>query len=686
MIRTALYLFLTLFLTAHSIGATFGQVTVNNEQEVYPLRGKCKYYLDKENLTFDQVFEKPFDTSYSKEWYQHMGYLWISFEIENQSDCDAFMLSIDQWEVVEFYHQRQGKWIVEHSGTTVPVVDRPESLHRLLTFPVHQPTGTKVTYYLKVRTSEDFNRYYLGVYDFLSKLEWSYAVAARDKYILNLVIIFFVLGLCFALLIFNGVRVLLRPGQEQVLLFAYIIVTAVFIANIHGVATNYLFPFAQAFELKLGFVLVHVSSILIALYVRAYLKTTGKEIENILLLGMAAFMLLSLVYALADGQPHWYYMRRYIEGCVVGLTLIIAIFKGRKGVYYLLGAFFFALSGRYVSEYLSGYDLFVWGDIPYLIGFLVQLALFSAGSSVRLESLEKEVQKALVEKQQLLEDQNRRLNVLVKERTAEIQVANEEVSERNQELRKTIDELKNTQQRLIETENMAVIGQLTGGIAHELNNPLNVIGGMVQPIRTDIRELRSALNADPKLTDELFVEITNLLDGIESATKKATSVVRNLGMITPGRMFQQKSKVDVTELLADLVAIMRDKFPEIKFHMKTSQPILTEGWREELGKMIENVILNGVDAIDKTQGMIVIDLIKKEEEVTLTISDNGPGMEPEVQRHIFEPFFTTKNPGKGTGLGLFIARAIAVKHGGNITVSSTPGQGSAFIISLPPTQ
>lgn len=677
MIRTAL-----IFLLAACSLDTLAQLTVSNEQEFYPLRGKCRYYLDKENLTLDHVLQKPFSAAYSGEWYQHQGFFWILFEVENQSDCDAFMLSIDQWEEAELYFQDQGKWVVERSGTAMPVSRRPESLHRLLTFPVYQPLGTKVSYYLKVRTSTDFNQYYMGVYDFLSKLEWSYAVAARDKYILNLVIIFFVLGLCFALLIFNGVRVVLRPGQEQVLLFSYIIITAVFIANIHGVATNYLFPFVQAFELQLGFVLVHVSSILIALYVRAYLKTKGREPENILLLSMAAFMVASLVYALADGQPHWYYLRRYVEGCVVGLTLLIAIFKGRKGVYYLLGAFFFALSGRYVSEYLAGFDLFVWGDIPYLIGFLVQLALFSAGSSVRLESLEKKVQRTLREKQQLLEDQNRRLNVLVEERTAEIQIANEEVSARNHDLKRTIEELKNTQKRLIETENMAVIGRLTGGIAHELNNPLNVIGGMVQPIRTDMNELKGAMTTS-KQTEELFEEITTLLDGIESATRKATGVVRNLGMITPGRMFQQKSQVDLTELLADLMALMRDKFPQIEFQMNPSQTIQMEGWREELGKMLENVILNGVEAIDKTQGVIAIDLTKEEDEVTLTIRDNGPGMEPDVQRHIFEPFFSTKNPGKGTGLGLFISRAIAVKHGGSITVSSIPGEGSTFIVVLP---
>ena len=318
---------------------------------------------------------------------------------------------------------------------------------------------------------------------FLSKMTWEAASEARYVFALNQILIFFVLGICFALIVYNGYILYRNPRWDILYLAGYILVTALFIANIHGVATIYFFPSITAFELQLGLVLVHISSILIGLYVRSYFKPKKLDIQNLLLIGMICFMALSLILCLAYQKSVWYQQRRIVEGVVIISTLAVALYRKQQGATFLIAAFTFALAGRYISEYMAviKFGSFIGGDVPYLIGFLLQMILFTTGSSKQMISTQQNLQKAKLEKQQILENQNQQLNSEVEKRTKELKIANTEITERNRALEQTIAHLKDTQKQLIANEKMASIGKLTAGLAHELNNPLNFIGGSIDP-------------------------------------------------------------------------------------------------------------------------------------------------------------------------------------------------------------
>ena len=122
-----------------SISSLSAQLIIDNTAETYPLRGKCKYLLDTAGLSIHDIFSKKFSDYYTADWYPRDCYYWISFTITNTYDQEDFLLTIDQWQKAELYYYDGFDLKREVSGTEVAVSERPEALHRLLTFPIHQP-------------------------------------------------------------------------------------------------------------------------------------------------------------------------------------------------------------------------------------------------------------------------------------------------------------------------------------------------------------------------------------------------------------------------------------------------------------------------------------------------------------------------------------------------------------------
>jgi two-component system NtrC family sensor kinase len=231
----------------------------------------------------------------------------------------------------------------------------------------------------------------------------------------------------------------------------------------------------------------------------------------------------------------------------------------------------------------------------------------------------------------------------------------------------------------IQSSKMAALGKMAAGIAHEINNPLAVIGEKAGWIK-------DLLGMEDVAASENFQELSDAVNKIEYHVVRAKTVThRLLGFAR--RMEPMSERVNINEILDESIEFLKNEARyrniEIQSNYAPDLPLTTTD-QAQLQQVFLNIINNGIDAIGK-DGQITINTkaIKRNNELAVEISDNGPGIPKEVLQKIFDPFFTTKEVGKGTGLGLSISYSIIEKLGGRIMVASDEGQGTTFTIYLP---
>lgn len=224
------------------------------------------------------------------------------------------------------------------------------------------------------------------------------------------------------------------------------------------------------------------------------------------------------------------------------------------------------------------------------------------------------------------------------------------------------------QQRMQQSDRLTILGELTAGIAHELNTPLGSVLGYA--------ELLKQSEADPARREDLQRIIDSALIGRE--------VVKRL-MYFSCEMPSQFRAEDVNGVVAGVLRLLKRNIEEagVQLHVRPGQglpPVRLD--RVQFDQVMTNLVLNALAAM-RGGGELRIATDAVAEGVRITVSDTGHGIAPEHLRKIFQPFFTTKPTGEGTGLGLSVAHGIIKGHGGSIIVESTPGKGACFIITLP---
>src|SRR3989339_306045 len=230
-------------------------------------------------------------------------------------------------------------------------------------------------------------------------------------------------------------------------------------------------------------------------------------------------------------------------------------------------------------------------------------------------------------------------------------------------------EIKTLQSQVVQSEKMAAVGQLAGGVAHEINNPLGGVLGFAQVIARNVKE-----------GDNLYVP----LKSIEREAIRCKNLVGDL------LTFSRSDKSVMASI--DLNSAIRSALSLVEARTKTQNIEIVRSFEENLPKftansnqvqqVIINLCNNAIDAMPDG-GKIAVKTKKLEREVEITISDTGSGIPEEVRRHLFEPFFTTKEVGKGTGLGLSLVYEIIKKHNGTVEVESELNEGTTFRIRLP---
>lgn len=241
------------------------------------------------------------------------------------------------------------------------------------------------------------------------------------------------------------------------------------------------------------------------------------------------------------------------------------------------------------------------------------------------------------------------------------------------ERKKLEDQARDVFHQLSQAEKLAALGQTMSGVAHELNNPLATILACAE-------RLAGRRHDDQTRRD---------IDAIHNAAERAARIVRNL------QTFARKRHT--TRSMVELNQVVRDTLALRAYEQRVSNVAIVEALAaglppvfadpHQIQQILLNLVINAEHAMLGAHGRGLMMLRSWHEPdrdaVLLEVSDDGPGVPEEAQQKIFDPFFTTKAVGKGTGLGLTVAYAIAQEHGGRITVSSPPGGGAAFILELP---
>ncbi len=333
------------------------------------------------------------------------------------------------------------------------------------------------------------------------------------------------------------------------------------------------------------------------------------------------------------------------------------------------------------------------GVIPFTVtvSVVIYLALrygntnkFLEQQLERVQVLSEENLRSEKEKQQILTSQNETLE--------------KQVSERTSDLQRTLEDLRSTQSQLIQSEKMASLGELTAGIAHEIQNPLNFVNNFSEVNKELLAEMNTEIEREN--FDEVKLIAKDIIDNEEKINqhgKRADAIVK--GMLQHSRSSDgRKEPTDINALV--------DEYLRLAFHGyrakdKTFNATIQTNYEEALGNLsiipqdIGRVLLNLINnaffaVIERKKQMndgfdpaVSVRTKKSNGKVEIQIADNGNGIPDKLLNKIFQPFFTTKPTGQGTGLGLSLAYDIIKAHGGELKLETKEGNGSEFTIQLP---
>lgn len=708
---------LFLFIMILCKGFLFAQpFTVTDKAPNVFISNGAKYLVDRHNsITADQINSKDLfnsrNGSSTPVFKENIRSVWVRFIALNQSSHEVF-LDIPYTNIgsVSLYRLHNDSIIfMEAMGNNIPV-NKYEPGSPNIIFDLHLPKDVQTVYYLHI---ESVHPIILPMY-----------LTTRESLVSSSSLKNFFIGFYFGLLIVAFFyNFFLYVSTKDINYFYYILyVFALILAQLcaSGYGYFYLWPNAPGLNILAVLWTSYFSGItafvfsIFFLRIRFYLPKIYPYLFIIFFI-----YLVGLIASLFNAYSLSYSILNYnslFNGVVALIISIIIIKKGFKtAVFYLIAWASFLVSVIIlVLRNLSilPYNNFTASSI--YVGSSIEIILLSIALADRINTLKKEKEQSQAEalmqaqeNEKLVNEQNVILEQKVHMRTGELQTANDQ-------LNNALINLKDAQTQLVEAEKMASLGQLTAGIAHEINNPINFVKSNITPLRLDVKDLMEVLNAynelhslngDPnkykqkleaieELKDDIDLpyvqkEINNLIAGIEEGAERTAEIVR--GLRTFSRIDEAALKlVNIHDGLLSTIVLLKNNIP---YYVKVIKDFQSQGEIEcfpgKLNQVFMNILTNAVQSIaskpnrqdEETLTIKTRDL--SDGQIEVSIKDSGMGMTEEVKHRIFEPFFTTKDVGEGTGLGMAIVFKIIQKHNGKINIVSTPGEGAEFIITLP---
>jgi two-component system, NtrC family, sensor kinase len=359
-------------------------------------------------------------------------------------------------------------------------------------------------------------------------------------------------------------------------------------------------------------------------------------------------------------------------------------------VFFIIMILYFAIMGQN-----NEMEADVWLPIMGVIALVGPQLAFSGAVSFSLAKDYVQTNKMLNQKLAEVESLSKeKENILEQQNT----ILEKTVEQRTQELSKSITELTAAQNLLVQSEKLAALGELTAGIAHEIQNPLNFVNNFSEVNKELIDELNTEIdNGNYQDVKDIAADIKTNQEKINHHGKRAASIVK--GMLQHSRNSNgQKEMTDVNALADEYLRLayhgLRAKDKTFNANMSTDfDPEIKEIniVNQDIGRVFLNLITNAFHTVNQKaktaenyKPTVTVITKKTDKEVVITVKDNGNGIEKQNIEKIFQPFFTTKPTGEGTGLGLSLAYDIVKKgHGGSLEVQSEVGMGTEFVVKLP---
>lgn len=703
------------------LGFVFWLKSISFAQDTAKFKGDLEVVGDKIEILVDSNSNIPLQaaiksTQYKKSESQFPNLMitpfsyWLRFTITNNSSATALAVHVGQPMIdhIDFYQLRNNKVVKSnHSGQFTNFFTRPINFQTFI-YPITLQRGESGTIYFYVSSGKQMVMpIYVGT-------EEQVRESAVNKDISFGVYI----GIIVVMLLYNLFVYFTIRDKNYLYYVLYLAVVLLTQACMEG----YLFRFVLPNNPQLANISVYITTALIGLAAIEFSKNflSAKQYTPKLYKWSYVFWVLyaiQIALALAKQYNASYTIMlssAMVSAIFVLSMAIIILIKGFRSAKFFLIAWsvFIACVVIYV---LKDFDVL----LPYnsltssalLIGsaFEAILLSFALADKINIFKAEKEKSQeetliALKENERIIREQNVILEAKVEERTHEL-------SEANHELNTTLEDLKQTQSQLVESEKMASLGQLTAGIAHEINNPINFVTSNVNPLKRDIEMVLEALTKIEQISvsdapaaekqkqiqdykeeldfDYLTLEIKHLIKGINEGANRTAEIVKGLKIFS--RLDEDDlKKADVNEGLESTIIIANNLLNN-KIQVITEydhELPLIECFAGKLNQVFLNIVSNAVYAIqkqfgDNPGGELLIKTHHDTDNIYITIKDNGIGMDEQTQKKIFEPFFTTKEVGEGTGLGMSITYNTIKKHQGQIIVNSKLGEGTEFILQIP---
>ena len=291
---------------------------------------------------------------------------------------------------------------------------------------------------------------------------------------------------------------------------------------------------------------------------------------------------------------------------------------------------------------------------------------------------------------------------------AELAIRNALLESTNAELESTLVDLKEAGVQLVQSERLAAVGELAAGVAHEVNNPVNFATNALKTLRTYVGDIRRVTGRFAELDwhdaaklpeqvrelerlenevgfDELVGSLDELVGIVTEGLERTHRLVADLrDFASPGAA--KRGVVDLRRGLESTLQLvrhaLRESRVELRVEIAENLPPLT-GDARALNQVFLNLLKNAAEVLEGRGGVVTLSAVADGAGVVVRVTDDGPGIAPELHAKLFAPFYSTKEAGKGTGLGLSISRRIVLDHDGSIEVDSEPGRGTTFTVRLP---
>ena len=637
------------------------------------------------------------------------GIVWFRLHLSIDSSLNnQLVLIIQQSGASEIYLDGE---LIHHFGTLSADAEKVKAYDPLWK-PVSLPMSKSTQHVLAVRFAlQPHIRYttifattnhalWIQIKDVESAVSFYHQHASRFTW-LHIIIV----GVCFLFCVLHFAFYLFYPSQKAnfyLALFALFYVTAIVLQHIF---------YLEAHEIKYKFFLANFSFVIFMvgnIFLLTAIHYLLKQKKDIFYWSLVFYVIISFFL---NAGPYWW---GWLAGGILAQNLIqfnilrislLALRKRKRGaliivagaILYCINFVIFLTQGKLVNvDYFLAIStvsivLFNMAHLSIPIATSIYLGLDFAFVNDSLQQKFKEVnelsEKNLAqerEKQQFLASQN--------------EILERQVAERTSELSQSLKELKETQNLMIQQEKMASLGELTAGIAHEIQNPLNFVNNFSEVNNELIEE------ADQEIDRGNISEVKSILNDIKENGQKINHHGKRADAIVKGMLQHSRASAGHKEP-ADINPLA-DEYLRLSYHGmrakdKTFNATLKTDFDKTIGKIniipqdIGRVLLNlynnafyalAEKAKKQTSGyepFISVSTKKINGKVEITVKDNGNGIPQKVVDKIFQPFFTTKPTGQGTGLGLSLSYDIIKAHVGEIKVETREGEGSEFIIQLP---